>query len=47
LVLDGRNLLSSSKPCAYCRIVWLELKLDSVLTVLFEDTETLGTEVSD
>ena len=34
-VLGGRNWLSSSKPCAYCRIVWLELKLDSVLTVLF------------
>ena len=34
-VLHGRNLLSSSKPCAYCRIVWLELKLGSVLTVLF------------
>ena len=32
-VLDGRNLLSSSKPCAYCRIVWSELKPDSVLFV--------------
>ena len=32
-VLDGRNLLSSSKPCAYCRIVRSELKLDSVLFV--------------
>ena len=32
-VLDGRNWLSSSKPCAYCRIVWSELKPDSGLFV--------------
>ena len=28
--IDGPN---GSKPCAYCRIVWLELKPDSVLFV--------------
>ena len=27
-ILDGKNWLSSSKPCAYCRIVWSELKPD-------------------
>ena len=32
-VLDGRNLLSSSKPCTYCCIVRSELKPDSVLFV--------------
>jgi len=32
-VLDGRNWLSSNKPCAYCRIVWSELKPDSGLFV--------------
>ena len=32
-VLDGRNWLSSSKPCACCRIVWSELKPDSGLFV--------------
>jgi len=32
-VLDGRNWFSSSKPCAYCRIVWSELKPDSGLFV--------------
>ena len=32
-VLDGRNSLSSSKPCAYCRIVRSELKPDSALFV--------------
>ena len=32
-ILDGTNWLFSSKPCAYCRIVWLELKPDSVLFV--------------
>ena len=30
LVLDGTNWLSSSKPCAYCRIVWSELKPEVV-----------------
>jgi len=25
------NGLSSSKPCAYCQIVWSELKLEVVL----------------
>jgi len=29
--LDGTNGLSSSKPCAYCRIVWSELKPEVVL----------------
>jgi len=32
-VLDATNGHSSSKPCAYCRIVWLELKPDSGLFV--------------
>ena len=32
-VLDGTNGVSSSKPCAYCRIVRSELKPDSVLFV--------------
>ena len=32
-VLDSRNGLSSSKPCAYCRIVWSALKPDSGLFV--------------
>jgi len=30
-VLDDTNGLSSSKPCAYCRIVWSELKPEVVL----------------
>ena len=32
-VIDGPNGLSSSKPCAYCQIVWSELKPDSGLFV--------------
>ena len=32
-VLDGRNWLSSSKPCAYCRILWSELKPGVVLAL--------------
>jgi len=28
-LLDGRNWLSSSKPCAYYRIVWSELKIET------------------
>jgi len=31
LVLYGTNWLSSSKPCAYGRIVWSELKPEVVL----------------
>jgi len=34
-VLDGTNWLSSSKPCAYCRIVWSELKPKVVKKVTF------------
>ena len=33
LVLDGRNLLSRSKPCAYCRILRSELKPGVVLAL--------------
>ena len=32
-VLDGRNLLSSSKPCAYCWILRSELKPGVVLAL--------------
>jgi len=35
-VLDGTNWLSSSKPCAYCRIVWSELKPEVVLATLID-----------
>jgi len=31
LVLDGRNGLSSCKPCAYCRIMWSGLKPEVVI----------------
>ena len=34
LVLDGTNGLSSSKPCAFCRIVWSELKPEVVLATI-------------
>jgi len=33
-VLDGANGLSSSKPCAYCRIMWSELKPEVVLATV-------------
>jgi len=32
-VLDGTNGLSGNKPCAYCRTVWSELKLEVVFKV--------------
>ena len=34
--LDGTNKLSSSKPCEYCRIVWLELKPEVVLATVID-----------
>jgi len=34
LVQDGKNGLSSSKPCAYCRILWSELKPEVVLATI-------------
>jgi len=36
LVLDGTNGLSSSKPCAYCRIVQSELKPEVVLATIID-----------
>jgi len=36
LVLDGTNGLSSSKPCAHCRYVWSELKLEVVLAMTID-----------
>ena len=36
LVLDGTNRLSSSKPCAYCRIVRSELKPEVVLATILD-----------
>jgi len=33
-VLDGTNGLSGSNPCAYCRIVWSELKPEVVLAMI-------------
>jgi len=44
-VLDGRNWLSSSKPCAYCRIVWSELKPDSVLFVFITLSDSLRPKI--
>ena len=35
-VLDGTNGLSSSKPCAYCRIVRSELKPEVVLATIID-----------
>ena len=35
-VLDGRNWLSSSKPCAYYRTVWSEFKLEVVLATIID-----------
>jgi len=35
-VLDGRNWLSSSKPCAYCQIVWSKLKPEVVLATIID-----------
>ena len=35
-VLDGTNGLSSSKPCAYCRIVQSELKPEVVLATIID-----------
>jgi len=35
-VLDGTNRLSSSKPCANCRIMWSELKPDVVLATIID-----------
>jgi len=35
-VLDGTNGLSSSKPCAYCRIMWSELKPEVVLSTIID-----------
>ena len=40
-VLDCRNWLSSSKPCAYCWIVWSELKPDSRLFVCITLSDSL------
>jgi len=36
LVLDGTNGLSSSKPCAYYRIVRSELKPEVVLATIID-----------
>jgi len=35
-VLYGTNWLSSSKLCAYCRVVWSELKLEVVLATIID-----------
>ena len=35
-ILDGTNWLSSSKPCAYCRNVWSELKPAVVLATIID-----------
>ena len=40
-VPDGTNGLSSSKPCAFCRIVRSELKMDSGLFVCIKYCESL------
>jgi len=35
-VLDGTNVLSSSKPCEYCRVVRSELKPEVVLATTID-----------
>ena len=46
LVLDGRNGLSSSRLCAYCRIVQSELKLEVALATIIWHLRELMTHLT-